>query len=426
MDGSGVDQSNASPLFRPESVEGVRDRLGTPVRPIGVASWVLTAFLVLLLGATVVFLCVARYARRETVVGVLQPEAGALRVTSLRPGTITTVNVHEGQDVTRNQPLVVLSLDPTISNGRRLGDILSDSSDDQSAALQRQAAARHELIARQRDEIAAKRAALLDQRQRLVADAALQQQRVKLTEETAQAARTLWSKELMSAVQYRQREEALIIARQGLAAIERDRAAIPSSLAELAAEDRRLLAEAADSAEAIAITRAQLDEKRAATQAETQIVLTAQAEGQIAALQAKPGAAVSAGQALGFVLPRGVKLQAELWAPSRAAGFVRPGDKVRLMYDAFPYQRFGVGHGRVVEVARAPTAPGDLPVPIRTEESLYRILVNLDDQGVRGYGQTWRLSPGMRLTADMVLEQQSLLAWLFDKVRAAKARAQPV
>jgi membrane fusion protein len=426
MDGSGVNEDGAVSLFRSEALQAARDRLGAPVRPVGVASWALAAFMASLLVATVIFLCIAKYARRETVTGMLQPAAGALRITSLRPGIVAAVNVREGQDVSRGQPLIVLAFDPTVSGGRRLGDILSDASADQGVALARQAVARRDLIDRQRDEIAAKRGALLDQQQRLVTDAALQQERVNLAEQTAQAARTLWSKQLMSAVQYRQREEALIVARQGLASIQRDQAAIPSSLAQLIAEDRRLVAEAADGAASIAANRAQLDEKRATNQAETQIVLTAQTAGQIAALQAKPGAAVSAGQALAYVLPRGVKLQAELWAPSRAAGFVRPGDKVRLMYDAFPYQRFGVGRGSVVEVARAPTAPADLPVPIRTEESLYRVVVDLDDQDMHGYGQDWRLAPGMRLTADMVLEQQSLFAWLFDKVRAAQTRAQPL
>lgn len=426
MDGSGVEQGSAAPLFRPESVEAARDRLGSPVRPVGVASWVLAGFMTALLVTTIVFLCLARYARRETVVGMLQPTAGALRVTTMRPGIVVGVNVREGQDVARGQQLMTLALDPTMSGGRRLGEILSDASAQESAALAQQAIARREVIDRQREEIAAKRAALLDQKQRLASDAILQQERVALAEQTAEAARTLWSKQLMSAVQYRQREEALIVARQGLSAIERDRASVPSSLAGLAAEDRRLLAEARDAVATMTSNRAQLDEKRASTQAETEVVLTAQRAGQIAALQAKPGAAVSTGQALAFVLPRGVKLQAELWAPSRAAGFVRPGDKVRLMYDAFPYQRFGVGRGRVVEVARAPTAPADLPVPIRTEESLYRVLVDLDDQDMHGYGRDWPLSPGMRLNADMVLEQQSLLAWLFDKVRAAKTRADPL
>jgi membrane fusion protein len=423
MDGGGLDKSDAMPLFRPESLEAARDRMGSPVRAVGIASWVLSAFLALLLIIAGIFLGTAQYARHESIVGILQPTAGALRVSSLRPGIISTVEVREGQSVARGQALMTLTMDPTVSDGRRLGDILSTASDQQGAALARQAIARRDLIAQQREELAAKRTALLDQQRRLTADAALQEERVRLADQTAQAARTLWDKQLMSAIQYRQREEALIVARQGLSAIEREGEAIPSALAQLAAADRRLLAEAEDSSAAIAASEALLSEKRASTEAETKIVLTAQKAGQIAALQAKPGGAVQAGQALAFVLPQGVSLQAELWAPSRAAGFVSPGDRVRLMYDAFPYQRFGVAKGRVVEVARAPIAPADLPVPIRTEESLYRVLVALDEQDVHGYGQNWHLAPGMRLTADVVLEKQSLLAWLFDRVRAAQIRA---
>lgn len=426
MDGSGPNESGAKLLFRPESLDAAREKLGAPTRPVGVASWALAGFFAALLTIAVIFLCLARYARHEAVVGLLQPTAGALRVTSLRSGVVSTVEVREGQAVADGQRLMTLTMDPTFSDGRRLGDILSAASTEQGQALARQAAARRDLIGRQRDELSAKRVALIDQQRRLAGDAVLQKERVALAEQTAEAARTLWGQQLMSAIQYRQREEALIVAKQGLSAIEREQEAIPSSLAQIAAEDRRLVAEAEDGAAAIASSRALLSEKRASTEAETQIVLTAQKAGQIAALQAKPGAVVQAGQALAYVLPQGVKLQAELWAPSRAAGFVRPGDRVRLMYDAFPYQRFGVGKGTVVEVARAPVAPTDLPVPIRTEESLYRVLVALDNQTVQGYGQAWRLSPGMRLTADIVLEQQSLLAWLFDKLRAAQVRAAPL
>lgn len=422
---SSNDVSPAS-LFRPEAMSAARDRMGSPVRPAGVASWLLTAFMLTILVATIVFLCLARYARRETVVGILQPAAGALRVTSLRAGIVSEVAVREGETVAAGQPILTIALDPTISGGKRLGEILSTASATQEAALARQNAAQVELAARQRDMLAAKRAALLERQKRIVEDIRLQQERVRLAEQTLTAARTLWSQQLMSALQYRQREEAVIIARQGLAAIEREQATIPSSLAELAAEDRRVIAQAQENTAIFASNRAQLDEKRASTQAETEIVLTAQKAGQIAALQARPGAPVAAGQALAFVLPKGVRLQAELWVPSRAAGFVRPNDKVRLMYDAFPYQRFGVGRGRVAEVARAPTAPSDMTVPLRAEEALYRVVVDLEDQSVRGYGQAWQLSPGMRLTADMVLEQQTLWAWLFDKVRAAQVRATPL
>ncbi len=191
MDGSNVEEIGSTPFFRPESVAAARDRLGAPVRPVGVASWILAAFMATLLIAMITFLCGARYARRETVTGVLQPAAGALRIASVRPGIVAAVNVREGQDVVQGQSLIILAFDPTMTGGQRLGDLLSNASDDQNAALTRQAVARHDLIGRQRDEIAAKRALVLDQQQRLVTDVALQRERVALADQTAQAARAI-------------------------------------------------------------------------------------------------------------------------------------------------------------------------------------------------------------------------------------------
>jgi membrane fusion protein len=425
MDGSGS-VGGQQPLFREEAVAAARSRLGAPVKPVGVASWALTIFLVALMVAVVGFLCMAKYARKETVVGALEPAAGAVRVSTTRAAVVAVIHVREGQFVKKGDPLFTLATNSTIADGRNLGDVYAASSDAQSAALVRQAAAKRDLIARQREEIAARRQALLEQKQQLLSDLVLQNERVELARQTLEAADVLLKKELMSTLQYRQRQEALLVARLSLSSMQRDYDSIPTSLAQLAAQDQRLVAEGEDSAAIIAADTAALSERNAANQAETGLVLTARQSGQLASLQAVEGGAVNPGATLAILVPSGVKLQAQLWLPSRAAGFVRVGDRVRLMYDAFPYQRFGVGKGRVADVARAPTAPTDLPLALRTEEDLYRVLVDLDDQSVTAYGDRWRLAAGMRLKADLILEQQSLWDWLFDKVRAAQARSKPL
>jgi len=57
------------------------------------------------------------------------------------------------------------------------------------------------------------------------------------------------------------------------------------------------------------------------------------------------------------LLPKGSQLQAQLLAPSRAVGFIEPGDKVLLRYQAFPYQKFGHHAGKVVRVSRSAIVP---------------------------------------------------------------------
>ena len=51
--------------------------------------------------------------------------------------------------------------------------------------------------------------------------------------------------------------------------------------------------------------------------------------------------------ALASLVPAGAQLQAHLYAPSSAVGFVRAEQPVLLRYQAFPYQKFGHQHGRM-------------------------------------------------------------------------------
>ena len=55
--------------------------------------------------------------------------------------------------------------------------------------------------------------------------------------------------------------------------------------------------------------------------------------------------------------PSDSDLQAELYAPSRAAGFLGVGQEVLLRYEAYPYQKFGHYRGRVSAVSQTALAP---------------------------------------------------------------------
>lgn len=420
--GGEAGEASATGLFRPEALEAARSRLGAPVKPVGVAGWVLTAFLLLIFATAGVFVATARYARKETVPGVLSPTEGAVRVAALKPGVVAEVHVKEGARVAAGAPLLTVSTDTTVAEGRSLGALLGAAAEQEAEAVTAQAAAQRAGAGRRREELEARRAGLEEDGARLAADLALQDERLRLAQASAEAARTLFDKQLLPAVQYRQREEAVIAARQARAAIEREMARDRAQLAQVAAEAGRLGAESAELDAQAAVAGARAAEKRAGLEAETGLVLTARRAGRVAALQGRPGAPVQPGATLAVILPEGEGLEADLWVPSRAAGFVKPGDKVRLLYDAFPYQRFGVGRGVVREVSRAPVLPQDLPVPIETKEALYRVTVTLSRQDVAAYGRRWALSPGMRLTADLVLDERPLLAWLLDPVLAIKNR----
>ena len=60
-----------------------------------------------------------------------------------------------------------------------------------------------------------------------------------------------------------------------------------------------------------------------------------------------PGAVVQDGEMLAEVACAGEQLQAEVSVTPTGTGRIEPGQPVRLLYDAFPYQRYGIKHGTV-------------------------------------------------------------------------------
>jgi membrane fusion protein len=123
------------------------------------------------------------------------------------------------------------------------------------------------------------------------------------------------------------------------------------------------------------------------------------------------------------ILPDGSVLQAELFVPTRAAGFVRSGQQVRILYDAFPYQNFGTYAGRVVKVSHTVLTPGDVAAPVELHEPAYRVTAALDRPDVSAYGDRIPLQPDMLLRADIILDSRTLAAWLLNPVLGAGSRA---
>jgi membrane fusion protein len=130
--------------------------------------------------------------------------------------------------------------------------------------------------------------------------------------------------------------------------------------------------------------------------------------------------------------PSAHTLVAALFAPTRTAGFIQPGQEVWLRLAAYPYQKFGLAKGRVLKVSGTPIAPQDLPhgqgtalmASTQSKEPLYRIQVELASQHVMAFGQAHSLRPGMTLDADVIHDVRGIWEWVFEPLLAIHARQQ--
>jgi membrane fusion protein len=148
------------------------------------------------------------------------------------------------------------------------------------------------------------------------------------------------------------------------------------------------------------------------------VVIESPLEGRVASVQARLGQTVGSESLQMILLPKDSKLEAELFVPTRAAGFIKPGQHVNLLYDAFPYQKFGAARGEVTQVSSAIINPSELNIGVKLEEPVYRVTVNITKQTIDAYGQVFQLQPGMTLQADIVVEEVILWEMLFEPLLA--------
>ncbi len=162
----------------------------------------------------------------------------------------------------------------------------------------------------------------------------------------------------------------------------------------------------------------------------------------VTALSVRPGQAVQAGQTIATLVPvalsvngkqasQTITVEAHLFAPSRTAGFLKPGQTVYLRYAAYPYQKFGLHTGRITAISDTPFAANELPPNLASQlmaqnqgsEALYRINVQLDAQSITSYGNAIQLKPGLTLEADVLQERRKVWEWALEPLLAARANA---
>jgi membrane fusion protein len=149
------------------------------------------------------------------------------------------------------------------------------------------------------------------------------------------------------------------------------------------------------------------------------IVLRAPRAGLITNVLPTAGQAVASGQTVSSILPADSVLQAQLLVPSRSIGFVAQGSKVILRYRAFPYQKFGVHYGKVIDVSRSGLNAAEVKTLTGEEqdsngEPLYLVKVALDMQELSSDIETPSLRPGMAVDADILMERRRLVEWAFE------------
>ena len=413
-----------SSLFRPEVAEAQRQNwLGQVqlVRPLSLAVYTVSVLCVLAL--VLAFLFFGEYTRKARIGGVLVPDLGVIRLVPPVQGRVLERHVQEGQAVRAGDVMFVLALEgSTLSSDvqARVQRSLEERKRSlEDAARQQAQLAEGEMLSLQRriDEMKREQA-------QIEAEVALHRQRLALAQQALERLESLSRDQFISPAQVQTKKEEVLGLQAQAQALERQRAVLARDRAALDGERRGLPVLLKSRQGAIERDLATLAREAAEQDAVRQIVVRAPQDGSVSSLLAEAGQSVSPASALASLVPSGAQLQAHLFAPSGAVGFVRPQQEVRLRFEAFPYQKFGHQTGHVLQVSRTPLAAPELAglplaVPASADgaaEPMFRITVAMDHPELKAFGAAQPLVAGMRMEADVLLERRRLIEWLFAPV----------
>ena len=409
-----------APLFRPEVVQARRqDWLGRISLAQPMPVWVGAVFALLAAGAVACLLLFGEYAHRSRVGGQLVPDLGVSTVVAPTSGMVGRMTVEEGASVARDQALVRIDLPRVAASGADAHTVIGRGLDERDSSSAQLAQAQLVQLAVQERGQQRQLAMLRTELGQVRAGIATRDAQVRLGRETADRYREVAASGYVSVVQVRQQEQAMLEMLNARQVLERQATALAREIAGL----EQALAGLPAQREAIEATarreHALLAQERYRHEADGGVLVKAPLAGLVAHRFVEPGQAVQAGQPLLSLLPEGARLQAQLQVPSRAIGFIRPGDRVRLRYQAYPFQKFGHQGGRVARISRSAVSP---VAGAPSSEPHYRILVALDRQDVLAYGRPEPLRPGMLLEADILGERRKLHEWLLEPLYSLRGR----
>lgn len=142
------------------------------------------------------------------------------------------------------------------------------------------------------------------------------------------------------------------------------------------------------------------------------------------------GTVVSPGTVIMTLVPNNEALQAEVWLKNEDAGFVHQGQVVKVKLSAYPFQKYGMVDGKVIQVSADATdkssSSNNQNSPSENKQSsesstqlAYRTIIQLNKQTLEVEQEKLHLTPGMQVTAEIKLADETVMEYLLSPISKA-------
>jgi membrane fusion protein len=411
------------PLFRNEAIDHQRERLfGELILTQPVSYTLLTGLFVLITAAGLTFLFTNSYIKKETVAGFIVPDRGMVAVFAPQQGILLKINVVEGMHVNENDDLFNIIVDQRAMGGEYVGLKVIDELDTQEKYLNTKLTLERDRVSNEIASQEAKAKQLTEEIKKLKESIIIQNQRMEVETGACERAQRMFSKGLITSTDLETYKRNLLDQKQQSQTLAMKMDENVSSLEEISTNIISLNVNSRSELVTIESNISEIAKQKVQAEGQRQIVVKAPISGRITSVVSNVGQQLNPSISIFSIIPEGSQLEANLYLPTRAIGFLEIGQKVNIRYDAFSYQKFGTYPGTIKQIAKSVIMPGEMPSGLSYKEPVYKVVATLKSQDIKAYGKEIMLKPGMMLTADIILDERSLFEWLLEPLYSLRGR----
>ncbi|KOP26872.1 hemolysin D [Hapalosiphon sp. MRB220] len=124
----------------------------------------------------------------------------------------------------------------------------------------------------------------------------------------------------------------------------------------------------------------------------------------------KPGSVVQPGQRIAQIAPENTPLILKAEMPSTQSGFLKVGMPVKIKFDAYPFQDYGVVPGRVDWIS----PDSKVTQSNRGNIQNFELKISLDRPYIESGNKHIPLTPGQTATAEVIIRQRRVIDYILD------------
>ncbi len=411
-------------LFRPEVSDKKRDEnfFGDVVLIRPASFSVYTALLVIFVVALGLFLYFGKYASKETVQGVVNPQSGLVKVYAPQRGIVLSRAINEGDEVTEGDVIYFVSTERHLNGGEKVQALVADETEKSIAIIESQIEEQKRLSKLRKTDIQNQLKYIQKEIASIESEIILHEERVALYGEDVERLGEISREQFVPKTEYIKSYQVHLDSQVALEQLRRNLTNSINRKWQLSTELKKLPVELEQNVLSYEKSLSDLRQRLAEIRSNQSYSIIAPASGRVTSLIYKVGDTIKPETPLLTILPKNVALKADLYVPTRAAGFLELGQEVKIRFDAFPYQKFGLYGGVVEQISKNIMIPGEVILPVDVKEPVYKVSVKLNKQTVTAFGREHYLQVGMLLQGDIVRHRSRIIDWVLEPLYSLRGR----